>query len=189
MQVTAIVTTVAIASILGFGLYSSGNSNNQTGSFTPSSQAVQNDPFIPTANAVGEKSFWINTVHLDGNANINGDDKHPPEPFPYNASYPGGGGFVLTPPNKSGAWNFRSFTFEPSQIVVYLGDKVTLNFVGVQGPVHMISVDNMGEFQLKRGEVHSLTFTADKVGVINYWCHIHMPNMHGQVLVLPKPSS
>ncbi len=131
------------------------------------------------------KAFWINTVHLDGKANINGDDMHPPEPFP-NSALPAGGGFVLKKPDDKGSWMFRAFTFEPAQIVVHQGDKVTLNFVGVQGFEHAISVDGFGEFTIHRGEIHTITFTADNIGTINYECHIHMPNMHGQILVLPR---
>jgi hypothetical protein len=141
-----------------------------------------------TSLAPENRTFWIDTVHLDGNANIHGDSKHPPEPFPANATYPKGGGFVLTPPDNNGAWNFRSFTFSISQIVVYKGDRVTLNFVGVQGPNHYIEVEGIGSFPLTRGQIHTVTFTADKVGTINYWCHIHMPNMHGEILVLPRPA-
>ncbi|MEO9364415.1 MAG: hypothetical protein ABI348_10995 [Nitrososphaera sp.] len=140
------------------------------------------------SSAPANRTFWIDTVHLDGTTNIHGDGKHPPEAFPVNATYPKGGGFVLTPPDKNGTWNFRSFTFSTSQIVVYQGDRVTLNFVGVQGPSHMIEVEGIAMFPLTRGEVHSVTFTADKAGTINYTCHIHMPNMHGEILVLPRPA-
>src|SRR5919197_325460 len=57
------------------------------------------------------QTFWINTVRLDGNANINGDPKlmYPPEKFP-NSSLHIGGGFVLTPPDNIGDWSTRSFT-------------------------------------------------------------------------------
>lgn len=150
--------------------------------------AVTNSKASAAQTAPTERTFWIDTIHLDGNANINGDSKHPPEPCPANATYPKGGGFVLTPPDKSGAWNFRSFTFSTSQIVAHQGDRVTLNFVGVQGPTHYIDVDGMASFPLTRGQVHPVTFTADKVGTIRYTCHIHMPNMEGEILVLPRPT-
>jgi hypothetical protein len=130
--------------------------------------------------------FWINTVHLDGLANIHGDPMamHPPEKFP-NSTLPVGGGFVLTPPDKSGAWKFRSFTFDPSMIVVHQGDRVTLHFISVQGTHHVITVNGIGTFTLDRGQIHTVTFIANHPGSINYYCHIHMPNMVGQILVLP----
>lgn len=157
------------------------------------SNAISNQASAASTNATGlvpqNQTFWIDTIHLDGSANIHGDNKHPPEPFPANATYPAGGGFVLTPPDKTGAWNFRSFTFSTSQIVVYQGDKVTLNFVGVQGPSHYIEVQGIASFPLTRGEIHTVTFTADKVGTIVYSCHIHMPNMRGEITVLPRPAT
>jgi hypothetical protein len=132
------------------------------------------------------QTFWINTVHLDGLANIHGDPMamHPPEKFP-NSTVPVGGGFVLTPPNKTGAWKFRSFTFDPSMIVVHQGDRVTLHFIGVQGAHHVITVNGVGTFALDRGQIQTITFIANRPGTINYYCHIHMPNMNGQILVLP----
>ena len=142
------------------------------------------------------KEFWINTVHLDGMTNLNAakfcdtcsqnTPLHPAEQPPVNSTIPTGGGLRITEPNKVGAWDFRSFTFAPDQIVVNQGDKVTLHFVGVQGVHHLITVDGVGTFPLLRGQIHTVSFTANNPGTINYYCHIHMPNMVGQVLVLPK---
>ena len=133
------------------------------------------------------QTFWINTIRLDGNANINGDLKlmQPPEKFP-NLPLPAGGGFVLTSPDKIGGWSIRSFTFDPSMIVVHQGDKVTLHFVGVQGVHHLITVNGVETFPLDRGQIHTVSFTVNQTGTINYYCHIHMPNMVGQILVLPR---
>jgi plastocyanin len=144
------------------------------------------------------KEFWINTVHLDGMTNINAAVKcdtcpqntplHPAEQPPVNSTIPTGGGFKMTEPNKAGAWDFRSFTFSPSQIVVNQGDKVTLHFIGVQGARHVVTVDGIGTFELKRGQINTVSFVANNPGIINYVCHVHLPNMVGQILVLPKAS-
>ena len=141
------------------------------------------------------KEFWINTVHLDGMTNLNAakfcdtcsqnTPLHPAEQPPVNSTIPTGGGLRITEPNKVGAWDFRSFMFAPDQIVVNQGDKVTLHFVGVQGVHHLITVDGVGTFPLLRGQIHTVSFTANNPGTINYYCHIHVPNMIGQVLVLP----
>jgi plastocyanin len=141
------------------------------------------------------KEFWINTVHLDGLTNINRGVKcdtcpqntplHPAEQPPVNSTIPTGGGFRITEPNKAGAWDFRSFTFAPSQLVVNQGDKVTLHFIGVQGAHHVVSVDGIGTFELKRGQINTVSFVANNPGIINYVCHVHLPNMVGQILVLP----
>ncbi len=142
------------------------------------------------------KEFWINTVHFDGLTNINAAVKcdtcpqnppiHPAEQPPVNSTIPTGGGFKITEPNKVGAWDFRSFTFSPSQLVVNQGDKVTLHFVGVQGAHHVVTVDGIGTFELKRGQINTVSFVANNPGIINYVCHVHLPNMSGQILVLPK---
>ncbi len=182
----AAIMTATITVGLGYSPTNSNsnNENHQVNASTMTTMATTNSSATPE-----NRTFWIDTVHLDGNANIHGDTKHPPEPFPANATYPKGAGFVLTPPDKSGAWNFRSFTFSTSQIVVFQGDKVTLNFVGVQGPYHFIEVQGIATFPLTRGQIHTVTFTADKVGTITYTCHVHMPNMQGEILVLPRPAA
>jgi hypothetical protein len=163
--------------------------NNSTGSNDTS--AILVNPAKST-----NKEFWINTVHYDGLTNINAGVKcdtcsqntplHPAEKPPLNSTIPTGGGFRLLEPNKVGAWDFRSFAFSPSQIIVNQGDKVTLHFIGVQGAHHVITVDGIGTFSLNRGQIHTVSFIAISPGTINYTCHLHMPNMVGQILVLPK---
>ena len=147
-------------------------------------------------NQSTNKEFWINTVHLDGNTNLHTGVKcdtcpqntplHPAEQPPVNSTLPQGGGFRIVEPNKVGAWDFRSFTFSPDQIVVNQGDKVTLHFIGVQGAHHVISVEGVDTFELMRGQIHTVSFVASNPGTITYICHVHLPNMVGQVLVLPK---
>jgi plastocyanin len=149
-----------------------------------------------SSNQSTSKEFWINTVHLDGMTNIHAGVKcdtcpqntplHPPEKPPVNSTIPTGGGFRITEPNKVGAWDFRSFTFAPDQIVVNQGDKVTLHFIGVQGAHHVIDVVGIDTFELMRGQIHTVSFTANSPGTITYICHVHLPNMIGQILVLPK---
>ena len=151
-----------------------------------------------TPNQSTNKEFWIDTVHLDGNTNVHPGVKcdtcpqntplHPAEQPPVNSTIPMGGGFRITEPNTVGAWDFRSFTLSPDQIVVNQGDKVTLHFIGVQGAHHMVTVEGVDTFQLMRGQIHTVSFVADKPGSITYICHVHLPNMVGQILVLPKAS-
>ena len=147
-------------------------------------------------NQSTNKEFWINTVHLDGMTNTHVGMKcdtcaqntptHPAEQPPVNSTIPAGGGFRITAPNKVGAWDFRSFTFSPDQIVVNQGDKVTLHFIGVQGAHHVVSVEGVDTFELMRGQIHTVSFVANNPGTITYVCHVHLPNMVGQILVLPK---
>src|SRR5215212_1286871 len=154
---------------------------------------------VVSPNQTTNKEFWINTVHFDGMTNINAGVKcdtcpqntptHPPEQPPVNSTIPTGGGFRITEPNKVGAWDFRSFTFAPDQIVVNQGDKVTLHFIGVQGAHHVIDVQGVDTFELMRGQIHTVSFTANNPGTITYICHVHPPNMVGQILVLPKAAA
>ena len=69
--------------------------------------------------------------------------------------------------------------------MVNQGDKVTLHFIGVQGAHHVITVDGVGNFELMRGQINTVSFVANNPGIINYVCHVHLPNMVGQILVLP----
>jgi plastocyanin len=96
---------------------------------------------------------------------------------------------LYRPPNNVGAWDVRAFTFALDQIVVNQGDAVTLHFIGVQGPHHVITVEGVETFPLDRGHMHTVSFTADKPGTIAYKCNIHTPNMIGEILVLPKSHS
>ena len=93
---------------------------------------------------------------------------HPGEIPPANSTIPTGGGFRIVLPNKVGAWDFRSFTFAPDQIVVNQGDKVTLHFIGVLGVHHIITVDGVGTFALQRGEIHTVSSIANNPGTISF---------------------
>ena len=172
------------------------NEYNKTASASSSSNMTGAVVKAVNPDQTTNKEFWINTVHFDGLTNINAAVKcdtcpqntplHPAEQPPVNSTIPTGGGFRITEPNKAGAWDFRSFTFSPSQIVVNQGDKITLHFIGVQGAHHVVTVDGIGTFELKRGQINTVSFVANNPGIINYVCHVHLPNMVGQILVLPK---
>lgn len=195
----AIIVVIIISAVMIFGIQS------QTWHTVLAQSAKSNTTTTPATNTVvtvtpsqsTNKTFWISTVHLDGTTSLQAGvpcgncsqntPPHPAEKFP-NATLPAGPGLVLRPPNKVGAWDMRAFTFAPDQIVVNQGDTVTLHFLGVQGPHHVITVDGVGTFPLDRGHIHTVTFTADKPGTITYWCHVHPPSMVGEILVLPKPA-
>jgi len=187
----AIIAVVASAVIvLGMQSKISQNALGQSyGSNGGSAAAAANSTVASNPNQSTNKEFWIKTVHLDGFANLKGiptgPDPAPPEKFP-NSTIPAGGGVKLTPPDKTGAWKFRVFTFEPSQIVVNQGDKVTLHFADVQGAHYTIAVDGVGSFPISRGQIHTVSLTADKVGIINYRSPDHMPSVVGQIVVLPR---
>lgn len=185
----ATIVAVVASAVMIFGLQ---NQISQK-ALGQSSHNVTTNPGV-SVNANNQpvaRTFWIKTVHLDGFANTNGiptgPDPAPPEKYP-NSTIPAGGGFVLTPPDKTGAWKFRAFTFEPSTIIVHQGDNVTLHFADVQGVHYNITVDGVGSFFVSRGQIHTLSFVAEKLGTINYYSPQRMPNMVGQIWVLPKTS-
>ena len=193
---TVAVVIVCAAMIPGVQIQTSHNVLAQSAK-SNTTAAAANTVVRVTPSQSTNKTFWISTVHLDGATTIHkgvacgnctqNNPPHPAEKFP-NTTLPAGPGLVLRPPNEVGAWDMRAFTFAPDQIVVNQGDTVTLHFLGVQGPHHVVTVDGVGTFPLDRGHIHTVTFTTDKPGTITYWCHIHPPNMVGQILVLPKPA-
>jgi hypothetical protein len=174
-----VVNVAAALAVLGGAGAAAAQSAAEYQKIAPGSAAAQ--------TAADAREVFIATVHLDGNANSEGDAKHPPEPFPANPP-PAGGGLILTPPDGDGAWRMRAFLFEPRQVVVFQGNPVKLSFVGVQGPSHRIQVDGLSDvIDLKRGEVRTVTIPADTPGVIGFRSLDRLPSMQGSVVILPKP--
>jgi plastocyanin len=193
--VAVVIVFAAATMILGIQIQTSHNVLAQSVKSNATTTAA-NTVVRVTPSQSTNKTFWISTVHFDGTTTIykgvacdnctQNTPPHPAEAFP-NTTLPAGPGLVLRPPNKVGAWDMRAFTFAPDQIVVNQGDTVTLHFLGVQGPHHVITVEGVGTFPLDRGQIHTVSFIADKPGSITYLCHVHVPNMVGEILVLPKP--
>jgi plastocyanin len=131
--------------------------------------------------AVADKRHIIVTaVEPKGGANVE------KEPFP-ETPLPEGGGYVLKKPNDEGRWEVAVYVFEPRQIFVDEGDEVTLEFVGINGSGHPITIEAYGQsFELKRGHVHKVTFTADKPGRHSIICSVHQPTMTAELIVAPK---
>ena len=50
----------------------------------------------------------------------------------------------------------------------------------------MVSVERVDTFELMKGQIQTVSFTANNPETISYICHVHLPNMVGQILVLPK---
>jgi hypothetical protein len=192
-----IMAVVASAAMIGIQTQMSQYALAQTyGTTSAASAGSASNPVIVNPSQTTNKEFWINTVHLDGATSLHAaianplsaqnTPLHPGETPPANSTIPTGGGFRIVLPNKVGSWDFRSFTFAPDQIVVNQGDKVILHFIGVLGVHHIITVDGVGTFALHRGEIHTVSFIPTSPGTINFFCSVHLPNMVGQILVLPK---
>lgn len=106
------------------------------------------------------------------------------EPFP-TAALPEGKGYELEAPNAEGRWEVSTYRWEPNQIIVNQGDEVTLEILGVNGAEHPSVIDGYDiSFTVKRGQLTTVTFTADKPGVFELRCGTHQPSMVGELIVL-----
>jgi len=133
------------------------------------------------APAQAEKRYIVVTaVEPKGGASVE------KEPFPA-ASLPEGGGYELKRPNDAGRWEVSVYVFDPRQIFVNEGDEVTLEFVGINGVSHPISIGGYDKtFELKRGQSTRVTFTADKPGIFPIVCATHHPTMVAELIVAAK---
>lgn len=126
-----------------------------------------------------DRHIVVTAVEPKGGANVE------KEPFP--GPLPEGAGYVLKKPNDEGRWEVAVYVFEPRQIFVDEGDAVTLEFVGINGASHPVTIDAYGQtFELKRGHVNKVTFTADKPGRHSVVCSSHLPTMVSELIVAPK---
>jgi hypothetical protein len=140
---------------------------------------------LPTAGSVGparaagmERTITMVAVEPKGGATV---DK---EPFPTNP-LPEGKGYGLKPPDASGRWEVSTYRWEPSQVIVNQGDEVTLEILGVNGAEHPTAIEGYDiGFTVKRGELTTVRFTADKPGVFEFRCGVHEPSMVGELVVL-----
>lgn len=135
-------------------------------------------PFEDAA-AQTKRHIVVTAVEPKGSTNVE------KEPFP--APLPEGGGYVLKKPDETGRWQVAVYLFEPRQIFVDEGDEVTLEFIGINGKRHPIMIEAYGQsFELKRGQSHKVTFTADKPGRHSIICSTHLPTMVSELIVAPK---
>jgi plastocyanin len=134
---------------------------------------------VPAEAAGMKRTITMVAVEPKGGTSV---DK---EPFPADP-LPEGGGYILKAPDAEGRWEVSTYRWEPSQIIVNEGDEVTLEILGVNGAEHPTVIDGYDiSFTVKRGELTTVTFTADKPGVFAFRCGVHMPSMTGELIVLP----
>jgi plastocyanin len=106
------------------------------------------------------------------------------ESFP-TATLPEGKGYELEAPNAEGRWEVSTYRWDPNQVIVNQGDEVTLEILGVNGAEHPSVIDGYDiSFTVKRGQLTTVTFTADKAGVFEIRCGTHQPSMIGELIVL-----
>lgn len=127
----------------------------------------------------GERTIYLAAIEPKGSTTV---DK---EPFP--APLPPGGAYILTEPDDTGSWTVETYRWLPSEITVVQGDKVTFEVLGVNGASHPTRIEGYDvTFDVKRGQLTTVTFTADKPGVFRIVCDLHRPAMTGTLMVLPS---
>jgi plastocyanin len=152
------------------------------------------------------RTIYVQATELDSTRTLTQDqfpqatrDAFPQYFGPANepATSGGVGGYYLFMSSEQG-WRIGSYMFVPSDVVVYQGDEITLEFLGVRGGHHgnilfdpsnnpvKDSSGNEIRFDVYRGELKQVTFTAEKRGVYRLVCLDHGPTMTMAIHVLPR---
>ncbi len=134
------------------------------------------------AEAGTTKTVYMSAIEYKGSANT------ATEAFPVATPEPGGG-YKLTAPDAGGNWSTSSYRWDPGVIVVNRGDQVDLRIWGVNGSVHHAHIERyVDSFQVRRGSLTVVSFTADKLGTFRIHCETHEPSMEALLVVVPGPS-
>jgi plastocyanin len=132
-----------------------------------------------SAPAATKRTIYMTALEYKGSTEV------AKEPFP-TSKLPEGGGYIRKAP-ADGKWETSTYRWEPGMIVVYQGDAVELQIWGVNGAVHPGRIEGYEKtFAVKRGELTTLSFTADKAGVFRILCDTHNPSMTGTLVVLAR---
>lgn len=108
------------------------------------------------------------------------------EPYPQ-TELPQGGGYVLNKPDKNDRWEVSTYRWEPGTVVVYQGDKVTLEIIGINGAAHPLRIEGHDvKAMVRRGEITRVSFVAAKAGIFKIICDAHQPSMQADLVVLPR---
>lgn len=76
----------------------------------------------------------------------------------------------------------------PGPLVVKKGDRVRLrgiNNVKDDPAEHGLAIDEFGvKMVVNRGKPETAEFVTDKAGIFRVWCHLHLPHVATQLIVL-----
>ena len=132
-----------------------------------------------SAPAATKRTIYMTALEYKGSTEV------AKEPFP-TTKLPEGGGYIRKAP-ADGKWETSTYRWEPGTIVVYQGDQVELQIFGTNGAVHPGRIEGYEKtFAVKRGDLTTVTFTADKAGVFRILCDTHAPSMTGTLVVLAR---
>ncbi len=134
---------------------------------------------LPHTTHAADKVIYMQAMEPKGTTSVE------KEAFPGN-TLPTGGGYKIKPPNKKGKWQVSTYIWNPNQVIVRKGDRVTLKIVGLNGAKHEGSIEHYlpKPFIVKRGLITTVKFTADKAGRFKIGCTEHEPSMTGELIVL-----
>lgn len=131
------------------------------------------------APAAAKRTIYMTALEYKGSTEV------AKEAFPAQA-VPAGGGYILKEP-KDGKWETSTYRWEPGTVVVYQGDDVELQIWGVNGADHPSRIEGYDKaFNVKRGQLTTVSFKADKAGVFRILCDVHSPSMTGTLVVLGR---
>lgn len=131
------------------------------------------------APAAAKRVLYMSAVEYKGSTEV------AKEAFPA-AKVPEGGGYLLKEP-KDGKWETSTYRWEPGQLTVYQGDEVELQIWGVNGADHPGRIEGYEKtFNVKRGQLTTISFRADKAGLFRILCSLHNPSMTGTLVVLAR---
>lgn len=128
----------------------------------------------------GARTIYMAAVEMKGTGEV-AKEAFPP------AALPQGGGYALVAPDAKGEWKVENYRWMPGEVTVVEGDRVTLEILGVNGSSHSSTIDAFGQaFDVKRGQLTTVSFTAGKAGIFQIVCKVHQPSMTASLVVLPK---
>lgn len=132
-----------------------------------------------SAPAAAKRTIYMTAVEYKGTTEV------AKEAFP-TSKLPEGAGYARKAP-QGATWETSTYRWEPGSITVYQGDEVELQIFGVNGANHPSKVEGYEQaFVVKRGELTTVSFKADKAGIFRVLCGTHAPSMTGTLIVLPR---
>ncbi len=134
------------------------------------------------------RTIYMSAVEYKGGADV-ADEVYPPAAVEGTRKLaPLGGGYELEEPDETGRWEVESYRFEPGFAAATLGERVTLEIVGINGARHEIElVSPSGKttsFVVTRGRMTRVPFQAEELGIWHLVCLTHPPAMTSEILVI-----
>lgn len=147
--------------------------------------------------AATDRTFYVQATELDARRTLNQNEfpQATRDAFPVyfgesdDITKDGGsGGYYLFMTGEN-EWRIGSYMFVPQGLIAYQGDRVTLEVLGVRGGHHgniLVGPDGKPvngpdgkpvQFDVNRGELHVVNFTAEQIGVYQLICLDHGPGM------------